>query len=108
MKIDNLHKNVNSSLMSNLGESHASKKTGEQSGPSSGAEKSIDSGAAVDFSKTSMEVSKVARAMENVSPLRVEKINAIKAEVENGTYQVDASRVADKIISDSLINLAGA
>ena len=108
MKIDDLQKNVNSTLINNLGESRAYRKTEEQNDPSAGAGKSVDSGAAVDFSKTSVEVSRVARAMENVSPERTEKINTIKAKIENGTYHTDATQVADKIISDTLTNLVGA
>ena len=108
MKIDDLQKNVNSTLMKNVGESRVNQKTSEQNNPSIAGEQSIDSSAAVDFSRTSMAVSKVARAMENAPAERTEKINAIKDQIENGTYHVDAAHVADKIISDSLTNLAGA
>jgi flagellar biosynthesis anti-sigma factor FlgM len=56
----------------------------------------------VSISPASIEISKAAEMMERESPERAERIAALQKAVQEGTYEVDASKVAEKMILDIL------
>ena len=56
----------------------------------------------VSISPASIEISKAAEMMERESPERAERIRALQKAVQEGTYEVDASKVAGKMILDIL------
>lgn len=56
-------------------------------------------------------ISEAARAIQGASgsmtdmeEVRTEKVEALKSQVESGTYQVDPQKVAEKMIRESLLN----
>lgn len=100
MKIDDTYQNIN--LISNSRESASNIKAEEDNELTRGSEKGGQPGASVDFSNTSVEVSRAAEMMEKEQVERAEKINEIKTKIKDGTYNIDANKVADKILKDSL------
>ena len=103
MKIDDSYNNM--TLISNSKEAVANKKTEEQADQTQEPEKRRGSGAEVDFSKTSVEFSRAAEVVEKDAMERAERVNRIKAQVVEGTYEVDAAKIADKILKDAISNL---
>lgn len=63
------------------------------------------SGASVDLSSRSVELSKVAESLDRDAVERAEKVNQIRAKILSGTYNIETSRVADKIIREAILDL---
>ena len=42
--------------------------------------------------------------LESIPDVREEKVAALKEQIENGTYEIDAEKLADKMLRDSLLN----
>lgn len=59
----------------------------------------------VDLSEASVEFNKVAEAAERPQTDRIELVNALRDKVSTGQYHVDASRVAEKIIREGLLEV---
>ncbi len=53
----------------------------------------------VSLSSFAKELSIAKNAVDNVPDVRMEKVNSIKQQIKNGTYNVSAEEIADKIIS---------
>lgn len=100
MKIEKVYSDVG--LMNTHGESAVNKKTEEQNELLKKQERSDISGSQVNLSKTSVDISKVTASMDSQAPERIAKINALKKQVQEGTYHVDAAKIADKMIKESL------
>ena len=100
MKIEKVYSDRG--LMNAHGESAVNKKTEEQQESIKKQEKPDISGSQVNLSKTSVNISKVTASMNNQAPERIAKINALKQQVQAGTYHVEASKIADKMIKESL------
>lgn len=56
----------------------------------------------VSISSASMDFSKAAEMMEKESPERARRIQEIQKEIQEGTYQVDSAKVAEKMLQDIL------
>lgn len=54
----------------------------------------------VAISKTAKEYQVAQKALTKVSDVRQEKIDELKSRVESGTYNVNASEIADKIVNN--------
>ncbi len=55
----------------------------------------------------SLEAKKIQEAkklMDSIPDIREEKVAKIKAQIENGTYQVEDKKLASKMIKESLLN----
>ncbi len=61
-------------------------------------------GEEVSISPASIEVSKAAEMMERESPERAKRIEAIQKALQEGTYEVDPLKVAEKMILSSLLD----
>ncbi len=59
----------------------------------------------VDLSSGSRLMQQVNSAMNVSQPDRTAKVEALKQQVQQGTYQVDEGRVADKMMADLLKDL---
>jgi flagellar biosynthesis anti-sigma factor FlgM len=97
MKINDIHRDL--SIASNSTESLHNRKIGgppqqEEVAPLEGQAKSEE----VSISPASIEISKIAEMLERESPERAEKIQALQKAVQEGTYEVDPARVAEKMI----------
>ena len=103
MKIDDSY--INMTLISNSKDAAANKKKEEQAAQAQGTEKRPESGAEVDFSKASVEFSRAAEAVEKDAMERAERVNQLKFQVSEGTYEVDALKIADKILKDTISTL---
>ena len=69
------------------------------------AEKEFDKGAKVEISSTSVEFSKAAEKMDNVPKDRADKVEELKMMVQNGTYEVDSEKIAEKVVEDAISNI---
>ncbi len=58
----------------------------------------------ITLSSRAQEVMKARRALSNMPPVREEKIAEIKGRIEDGTYDVPAEEVAEKVISRAVVN----
>ncbi len=58
----------------------------------------------VELSDMGKRVQEANKQLENIPDIREDKVAQLKEQVENGTYEVDAEKVADKMIRDSLLN----
>jgi len=59
-------------------------------------------GEEVSISSASVEFSMAAEMMEQESPERTQRIQQIQEAIQAGTYQIDASQIAEKIIKGIL------
>lgn len=100
MKIDDTYQIMN--FIKNSAESQAYGKAQDNGSPSPSAEETEKIGTQVDFSNASVEFSKAAKMMERPQTERTDKINEIKSKMEEGSYQVDADLIAEKMIREML------
>jgi negative regulator of flagellin synthesis FlgM len=49
-------------------------------------------------------VQEAHRQLETIPDIREAKVAQLKEQVENGTYEIDAEKVADKMLRDALLN----
>lgn len=103
MKIDDTYQNI--TLVSGTNESTGKKKPEEVAEDVKSTEKGTGSGAEVDFSSTSVEVSKAAALAAKEQPGRAQKVEEIATKVQEGTYDVNSSQVAEAIVRESLANI---
>ena len=102
MKINDLTLNI--SKISNL-ETAANRQREEENNANSATSSTIQSGEKVELSNVSVDYSNAAEKMEMAPVERTEKIEKLRMQVQNDGYNVDAAKVAEKIINDSLFNL---
>lgn len=56
----------------------------------------------VELSAGSLDVPKMKNIIQNTPDVRMDKIQALKAQIEQGDYEVDPYRVADKMLMNFL------
>jgi len=56
----------------------------------------------VDLSSTSRDVQKMKEILEQTPPMRMEMIESLKKQIDEGTYRIDARDIADKMMADLL------
>jgi negative regulator of flagellin synthesis FlgM len=56
------------------------------------------------LSQEAKKVQEAKKLMESIPDIREEKIAKVKAQIENGTYQVEEKKLATKMIKESLLN----
>ncbi|MBW1980174.1 MAG: flagellar biosynthesis anti-sigma factor FlgM [Deltaproteobacteria bacterium] len=61
--------------------------------------------ARIEISSQSREAQKAADISKKAPDVRYDKVEALKARIAAGQYQVDSTRVADKILRDVLTEL---
>jgi len=64
----------------------------------------VRTGERVELSNTSVEYSNAAEKVEETPKDRAEKIESLKMSVNNGTYNVDSGKIAEKIVDDYLFS----
>jgi len=62
-------------------------------------------GTEVALSDASREVAKAKEAVNAISTERAEKIEQIKAQIKEGTYEVDSKDIAQKMLDSALLDL---
>ena len=103
MKIDEISKNVN--LINNFKDTTVNNRAVDQGARDPVAKDEQKSGAEVDFSKASIEYSQALAVMEKEPIDRIEKVEALRSKIEDGTYRVDSKKVANKMVDEILTNM---
>jgi len=63
---------------------------------------SPQAGDRVDLSSSSQDIQRVKEVLAQTPEVRLEKIRALKGQIERGEYQVDAQAVADRMLQSLL------
>lgn len=83
-----------------------SERTGNRSGNALTSEQSNTSdgrpAASVEVSPTAQEVNRIAKLIEQMPDTRTDRVQALKTQIENGTYHVSGEDIADLIIRRTL------
>ena len=58
----------------------------------------------VELSDMGKRVQDAHAQLESIPDVREDKVAQLKEQVENGTYEVDADKVAEKMLKESLLN----
>lgn len=101
MKVEDSYQNTQ--MINNARESVPDKNIEPQKDAVHGSEK--EPGTRIDFSDTSVEFSKASEAMERESAERAKKVSEIETRVREGTYKVDADKIAEKMLKDILTDI---
>jgi len=56
------------------------------------------------LSQEAKKIQEAKKLMDSIPDIREEKVAEIKAQIEDGTYQVEEKKLAAKIIKESLLN----
>ena len=56
------------------------------------------------LSQGAKKIQEAKKLMDSIPDIREEKVAKIKAQIENGTYQVEEKKLAAKIVKESLLN----
>ena len=65
------------------------------------------SAASVEVSSTAQEVQQVKKLISQLPDVREDRVQALKSQIQNGTYQVSGSDIADLIIRRTLADNTG-
>ena len=58
----------------------------------------------VELSQTAKELQAARKIIEQVPEIRTDKVAQLKAQIENGTYDIDSDKIAEKLLQESLSN----
>lgn len=103
MKIDQINQNLNQIIHPK--EQAVKGKEEGRNGKVQGLEGNRGVSTEIEFSEKSVEFSKAAKIIEKTPPERAELVNEIKAKIEEGTYDIDSMKIADKILKDALSDI---
>ena len=103
MKIDEISKNVN--LITNFKDTTVNNRAVDQGARDTAVKDEQKTGAEVDFSKTSIEYSQALAVMEKEPVDRIEKVEALRTKIEDGTYRIDSKKTANKMVDEILTNM---
>jgi negative regulator of flagellin synthesis FlgM len=56
------------------------------------------------ISDTAKRIQEAQSKIQSIPDVRTEKVAELKARIENGTYEINPDKIADKMIRESLIN----
>jgi negative regulator of flagellin synthesis FlgM len=56
------------------------------------------------ISETAKRVQDAKAQLDSIPDVRSDKVAEIKSRIENGTYEIQADKIADKMIRESLLN----
>lgn len=73
----------------------ADKTAGQTATPAAGSASKADQAT---FTGSALTLQKLGEALANTPVVNASKVASVKQSVQNGSYQVDAGRVADKLI----------
>jgi len=68
------------------------------------ASRAVD-GDSVEFSSLSQELAKIGSEVLSPGDIRKDKVNTLKKKIEAGEYEVDAEKLAEKIVNDFVLDL---
>ena len=103
MKINDLTHNI--SKITNL-ETTANRQKEEDNTAGQATGNTAQAVERVELSNMSVEYSSAAEKMEVAPVERIEKIEKLRMQIHNGSYNVDSAKIADKIVKDTLFNVS--
>ena len=56
------------------------------------------------LSDTAKQLQEAKKQLEAIPDVREDKVAQIKEQIENGTYEINEEKIADKMLKDSLLN----
>ncbi len=59
----------------------------------------------VAFSAQSKDFVQIKNAVAKLPDVREEKVQGLKSQIENGSYQVDSAKVAEAMVKESLLDI---
>jgi flagellar biosynthesis anti-sigma factor FlgM len=59
----------------------------------------------VDLSKQSRDLVRIKEAIAQIPELREEKVQELRTQIEKGAYNIQSSKIAEKMIGESLIDI---
>lgn len=65
----------------------------------------LQQGEKVDLSTKAKDIQQARNALNNTPDIREEKVQEIKNQVNKGTYNVDAGKIADKMVNESMLDI---
>ncbi len=94
MKLTNLFSHIKSDSNAQIKQSKENPSTAPAS-PKQAEAKVTDR---VELSTGSLDVQKIKEVLTETPDIRTEKVQALKEQIEQGTYSVDSRKVADKML----------
>ena len=58
----------------------------------------------VNISDAAKEIQEVRKQLDAIPDVRTEKVEQLKNQIENGTYEVKSEEIADKMLREALFN----
>ena len=58
----------------------------------------------VALSSAAKDIQEAQRKLEAIPDVREDKVAQLKEQIENGTYEIDEEKIADKMLKDALLN----
>ena len=58
----------------------------------------------VALSNAAKNIQEAQKQLEAIPDVREDKVAELKEQIENGTYEIDAEKIADKMLKDALLN----
>jgi negative regulator of flagellin synthesis FlgM len=71
---------------------------------SDNAEKNVAKTDTVNISDAAKEIQEVRKELDNIPYVRADKVEQLKNQIENGTYEIKSEEIAEKMLKDSLLN----
>lgn len=71
---------------------------------SESAEKKVAKTDTVNISEAAKEIQEVRQQLDEIPDVRTEKVQQLKKEIENGTYEINSEKIAEKMLRESLFN----
>ena len=59
----------------------------------------------VNLSTTAKDVQSLKNAVSSLPDVREDKVQSLREQIEKGTYKVDAEKVAEKMVGESLLDV---
>lgn len=59
----------------------------------------------VDLSTKAKDIQQARNALNSTPDVREEKVQEIKAQVDKGTYNVNAGKIAEKMVNESIVDI---
>ena len=72
--------------------------------PDNKPEKTAVKADTVVISDAAKRIQEARRQLDDISDVREEKVSQLRSQIQNGTYEIDADKIAGKMIKEGLFN----
>lgn len=99
MEINSNDNTINiDAYVNNISDKQKAEKTSDK------AEKNVAKTDTVNISDAAKEIQEVRRELDNIPDVRADKVEQLKNQIEDGTYEIKSEEIAEKMLKDSLLN----